>query len=297
MLKRWDVALLAVLVFVTAIFIVHPGAQRPQHSLYVSALDQDGNPVQSLSETNVAIREDRVPREVVSIVPATEPMQVALLVDNSQASQNYIRDYREAFAAFITELGNDPSDAHHEISIVTVGERPTINTDHTLDLERAKQGAGRIFATPGSGSYLLNGIIEVSQGLTKRNATRPVIVAVTTNGPEYSDRMYQTVLDPLKASGATFHLVLIGQPLNMNIDRNTVFDRGTKETGGRYETVLASSGLTMRMRQLGRELTHQWKVTYVRPESLIQPEQITVTSATPGLTVRGTPVKEARSTK
>jgi hypothetical protein len=42
------------------------------------------------------------------------------------------------------------------------------------------------------------------------------------------------------------------------------------------------------------ELTHQFRVTYARPQTLIPPEKITVASAKPGLTVRGTPMKQSR---
>jgi hypothetical protein len=294
MLKRREAGVVSLLVLALAAPL---GAQRPQRAMYVSALDESGNPVQSLAETDITIREDRVQREVLSVLPATEPMQIALLVDNSAASESSIRDYREALTAFINDIGADESGAKHEIALITVGERPTINTDYTTDLARVRAGAGRIFATPGSGSYLLNGFIEVSQGIVKRASTRPVIVAVSTEGPELSDRVYQSVLEPLRSTGAALFIEVIGRPVNQDQERSVVFDRGTKESGGRLDTVLISSGLTARMKQLARELTHQWKVTYSRPESLIPPEDITVTPARPGLTVRGTPVKEARDSR
>ena len=41
------------------------------------------------------------------------------------------------------------------------------------------------------------------------------------------------------------------------------------------------------------ELTHQYKVTYARPQSLIPPEKVTVAAAKPGITARGTLIKEA----
>src|SRR5689334_12012858 len=62
---------------------------------YVSAVDQSGAPVPSLSPDDVVIREDKVAREVLSVLPATEPMEITLLVDNSQAAEPYIRDLRE----------------------------------------------------------------------------------------------------------------------------------------------------------------------------------------------------------
>ena len=55
------------------------------------------------------------------------------------------------------------------------------------------KGVDRIFEHAGSGSYLLDGIIEASQGFKKREAQRPVIVAITTEGPEFSYRAYEQV--------------------------------------------------------------------------------------------------------
>ena len=46
-----------------------------------------------------------------------------------------------------------------------------------------------------------------------------------------------------------------------------------------------------RLKQVADELTHQYLVTYARPESLIPPEKITITAKRTGLLVRGTPVK------
>ena len=50
--------------------------------------------------------------------------------------------------------------------------------------------------------------------------------------------------------------------------------------------------LDAKLVQLGDELTHQYKVTYARPQSLIPPERVTVAAAKPGVTARGTLIKE-----
>src|SRR6266536_1852977 len=71
-------------------------AQAVQRSIYTSALDQSGEPVPNLGPADFVVREDKVAREILNVVPATDPMQIALLVDNSQASDPFIRDYREA---------------------------------------------------------------------------------------------------------------------------------------------------------------------------------------------------------
>ena len=269
-------------------------AQALQRSIYASALDQGGAPVPNLGPTDFVVREDKVAREILAVAPATEPMQIALLVDNSQAGEQYTRDYREALPAFINAIAADESGAKHQIAVITLAERPTINTDYTFDFQQAAKGAGRIFGTPGSGSYLLDGIIEISKGITKKNLTRPVIVAITTEGPELSDRQYVTVLEPLRESGASLNVVTVGTPRNQNYDRSVVIDMGTRDTGGRNDVVMTGSALTGRMKQIANELTHQYRVTYARPDTLIPPEQVTIAAAKPGLTVRGVPMKVQR---
>jgi hypothetical protein len=71
-----------------------------------------------------------------------------------------------------------------------------------------------------------------------------------------------------------------------------VLDDGPRQTGGRREELLTSMALDGKLTQLGDELTHQYKVTYARPQSLIPPEKVTVAAARPGVTARGTLIKE-----
>jgi hypothetical protein len=269
-------------------------AQAEQRSIYVSALDQSGAPVASLQPRDVIVREDKATREVLNVTPAAQPMQLAVLIDNSQAAEPYIRDYRAALTDFLNTIAADPTGTRHEVSLITIAERPTINTDYTTDVAQLIKGGQRIFSMPGSGTYLLDAIMEVSKGFKAREASRPVIVAITSEGPELSDRHYTTVLEPLRESGAAFHVLVIGRPRNNDEDRSVVLAQGSSDTGGRYDTVLASSALPGRMKQVAAELTHQFRVTYARPQTLIPPEKITVASAKQGLTVRGTPMKQSR---
>ena len=283
--RRTSAAALLIAVALAASTLVY--AQAQQRVIYASAVDDKGMPVANLGPADFVVREDRVTREILNVAPAREPMQIALLVDNSQAADPYIRDLREALTGFIDAIGADPSGAKHQVAVITIGERPTINTDYTADLEQAKKGAQRIFAMPASGAYLLDGIIETSQGLRKREAPRPVFVAVITSGVDLSDRPYQAVLEPLREAGAAFHVLVVGRPISGDQDRLMVLDLGTRDTGGRYDTVLAGTGLTPRMKQLANELTHQYAVTYARPDRLIPPDRVTISSAKPGVTVRG----------
>jgi hypothetical protein len=76
--------------------------------------------------------------------------------------------------------------------------------------------------------------------------------------------------------------------VNLSLDRGIMLERGTRESGGNYDNLLSGSALPDRMKRLAAELTHQYRVVYARPQSLVPPERITVEGARPDVAVRGT---------
>lgn len=267
-------------------------AQDRQRAMYVSVLDAKGAPAENIGPNDLIIREDNVAREVLRVSPATDPIQIALLIDTSQAAQTFIRDYRQAVPAFLDVVLGEETSGDNQVALIGIGERPTILTDYTSNRAELTKGVNRLFSIPQAGTYLLDAMLEVGQGLQKRGAERAVMVAVTSEGPELSNRGYQQVLDRLKASGATFHVVTIGTPANMAQDRVLTLSLGTKNSGGRYDTLLIPSALATRLKEVGREIVGQYRVTYARPESLIPPDKIEVSARREGWTVRGIPVPE-----
>ena len=286
---------LAVIVALAALAASAVFAQSQQRSMYVSVLDEKGVPVPALGPADFTVREDNVAREVLQVAPATDPIEIAILVDTSQAASPYVGDYRQALPGFIDALLAGPAGVKNQIALIGIGERPKILSDYTTSRTQLVNGVNRVFALDGTGTYLLDGIIETSQGLKKREASRSVIVAITTEGPELSDRHYQTVLEPLKASGATLHVISLGRPINMAEDRSIALSRGTSETGGRYDNLLAPSALPTRLKEVATEILGQYRVTYARPETLIPPEKITIVSNRPRVTTRGIPVNEPKA--
>jgi len=261
-------------------------AQTKPTDVYVSVLDSKGDPATGLAAADFQVREDGVVREVLKAAQATEPLTVALLVDDSQALTPAVQMVREAVNAFITALSGKA-----EIAIITFGERPTIAQDYTSDQQKLHDTANRIFPRTGAGAYLMDTIIEVSKGLQKREAARPVIaVLMMEDGVEFSNRHYDQVLDPLAKGRAALHVVSLGQPNRQLTDeirnRDQVIAMGTERTGGRRDNILALTAAAPKMKQLAAELINQYVVTYARPETLIPPEKIDVTVSKPGLVAR-----------
>ena len=74
-------------------------------------------------------------------------------------------------------------------------------------------------------------------------------------------------------------------------NRATVLDRGPRESGGMRIDVLTSMSFEAQLKVFGEMLKSQYRVTYGRPESLIPPERIQVSSAKPGLEAYGAPAR------
>lgn len=278
-----------------------PAGQRSdrEHTLFVSVLDQDGNPVPDLGPSDFVVKEDNTTREILRVVPATDPMQVAVLVDTSQAARNQIQYMRQALPPFAAAMtAPNENNIRNEVAIIGLGERPTILSEYSSDPAKVKKGIDRIWSLQGSGMYLLDALVEVSQGLKKREAARPVIIGIATAGVEYSNRHHDQAIDPMKSIGAAFYMLALGQPdTSLSIEsreRAIVYDEGTRVTGGYQEQLLTGMALTPKMAQLAEQLKHQYKVTYSRPESLIPPEKVTVSTPKAGLTARGTPARDSQ---
>ena len=86
------------------------------------------------------------------------------------------------------------------------------------------------------------------------------------------------------------HVLAVGTPIPSVSEeirnRNRVIADGTEATGGRRDQLLAVQAIPDRLAQVADELLNQYVVTYARPESLIPPEKLQVTSTRRGLTVR-----------
>jgi VWFA-related protein len=253
--------------------------------VYVSVVDSKGVAVTGLTAADFVVREDGAAREVLRAGPATEPLDIVLLVDDSQAATRSIPYLRDGLTRFIDQMQGKAA-----IGIVTVGERPTSVVERTTDTAALKKGVSRIFARPGSGAYLLEGIREVSRGMQTRESPRRVIVAITIESVEFSNLQYEQVLDSLYDSGAALHVLAIGTPTGAMSDeirnKNVVISQGTETTGGRRDQLLSELAIPDALAKLGGELLNQYVVTYGRTDALIPPEKIQVTVKKAGLTVR-----------
>jgi VWFA-related protein len=254
--------------------------------MFVSAVDRDGEPVPDLGPDAFQIKEDGVKREVLRVSRATEPIDVAILVDNSAAASDDITFLRTSLANFVARL----STGNH-LAVITLADRPTIVVDYTDDTKRLSDAVGRLFAMSQSGMTLLDAIFETTRGLGRRETPRAVIVPVFTDGIEFTNRYSNDIVKALQEQDVALHMVTIGQfyhsEEHSTRERSFLLDAGPRSSGGQRISLLSPHGLDDALQRLARELSSQYKVVYGRPQTLIAPERAEVSSTRAGVTMRG----------
>ena len=275
-----------------AAFLVWPvllDAQARERVAFVSVLDRaTSQPVTELVPADLIVREDGVRREVLRVTRATGPMHIAVLVDNSAVAEPIIPDIRNGLTRLFAALGD-----LGPISVVTMAERPTIVIDYTSNPTLLAGAVGKIFSRPASGVTDLDAVLDVSNGLLKREGERAAIVWLSVQGVEHSTLHYTRPLGRLKQSGASLHAVILNPPgrvafTDAGRQRDSLFDRGTRETGGVRRDVLAAMSFPDALAEVAGVLTHQFRVVYARPQTLIPPDSFEVVAAQPRHVAYGT---------
>jgi hypothetical protein len=260
-----------------------------ERTIFVSAVDSQGEPVNGLDLEDFIITEDGRTREVLRVSRAIEPMDIALLADNSQAAASLVGPLRDALRDFVNRMADD-----HRIALIALADRPKVLVDYTTNRMRLEEGIQQLFSMRSSGMTLLDAIFEVSTGVRQRDATRAVIVPVITTGVEFSNRYGLDVVDAIQQAGASLQALVMGRSDFGSVparERAVVLDAGTRETGGRHVMLQTSSAVRPALQKLARQLSSQYKVVHSRPQSLIPPESTEVTSRRSDVAMSGTPMR------
>jgi VWFA-related protein len=286
-LIRSFVAAAAVCAALTTLSTTPHAAQAAREGvMFVSAVDREGEPVAGLDADAFQIREDGVKREVLRVSRATEPIDVAILADNSAAVNDDIVFIRNSLSKFVARMAPG-----NRIAVIALADRPTILVDYTDDTKRLSDAVGRLFPMSQSGMTLLDAIFETTRGLAKRETPRAVIVPVVTDGVEFTNRYSKDIVKVLQDEDVALHMVTIGQfyhsEEHATRERSFLLDAGPRGSGGQRISLLSPHGLEDALQRLARELSSQYKVVYGRPQSLIAPERAEVSSARAGVTMRG----------
>lgn len=257
-------------------------------TVYVTVIDKDGQPVPGLTPADFSVKEAGKDREVVAAVPATEKMRIALLVEETLASQGGVR---QGIADFVKRMYQTA-----EISLIVIGQRNETAVDYTSDPNALMTGinnltlsqAQRITAVP-------EGIYEISRVIEKNPSPRPVIVLLAIEKQQTSAEDPQNVLNQLAKSRAPMYVVSIegGQSVSTDVGslndlagRSQVMGDGPKQSGGLRVEANALTAFSKGLDQVANDLSSQYLLTYTLPDGTKPSNRLSVSLKKKGPTLR-----------
>ena len=286
----------AAFLFATAAVVGLPATAATQELglIYAAVTDRTGQPVTDLRPEEFRIAEDGQDAEVVTARIGTEPMKVALLVDNGVriARAQALNPLRDAVTGFVDTLP-----AEHAISLSTIGGHIGWRVGFTRDRSELLESAGDMHADSGSVRFI-DGIRETWDRRFDGDEAWPVFVAILTDANEASafmnENRFNRFVRMLRANGVMVHAVLwtsrarqttpslVSTGLALNLAQNT---------GGRYSSVATPTAYGRALRQLAADMgahhdeaSSRYRLVYERPDT--RGTGISVNVLRPGLNVR-----------
>ena len=237
-----------------------------EKTIFVGAVDESRTPVKGLTAEDFRLREDGVDREITSVKPATQTLNIELLADTSKDVDSVILDLRKALAAFVRQVHAASPDA--QISLMEFGQAAITVVPFTTSDADLEKGFNRLVAKPQAASVLREAIVDASDALAKRPSTRRAIVTVNIEpSNEQSREEPKKIQEALRKSVSQLWSVSFQKGTLTNPSRDNVLNTLTKNTGGVREFILSESAIEAVLRKYADVLASQYEITYKRPEN------------------------------
>ena len=261
------VGLLAMVVLAAA----RPSAQQ-QFTFFASLADANGNPPASLDPSEVRVQEGGADGRVLKVEPVDWPMKVTILIDNGTGLGQALQPIRTGAKGLIEALPEGV-----ETSLLTTAPQPRFIVRPTTERQALLQGVDRIAPDSGAARFS-EALIEASTRIDRDKANHfPVIVILGSTAGEGStvvERDLQRMFAQLSAKAATVHVVMVsvGQSASAGALQTQVGLALSKQTGGRYEAIAASSRIATLLPEIGGQVAkshqrqrRQFRITFERP--------------------------------
>lgn len=242
-------------------------------TVYFSAVDGSGAQVNDLTAADLAVKEGGKDRPITKVEPATEPLQVALLVDDAGTGA-----FQAAVAQFLqATLG------HGKVGVSVLSPQPMKVADYTdnVDLLKTAIGTlgqrGRIAV---DGEQIIEAVGGAAKELRQRKATRGAIVVLTVSGEKALSDLADPALNELKSSGASLNVLHI-----TGIALGKVLGDGPKQSGGMIQQASGNVPLGPVLAKIADHLLHQYALTYTIPDGTKLNEKLALTTTRRGVTL------------
>jgi hypothetical protein len=259
--------------------------------LFVSLTGPDGSPITDLDAHDLTVNVDGVAATITNVEPIRWPTTLQVLVDNGRTNTTPLYSLREGLKALFESM---PSGM--EMSMYTTAPHPRPIVAPTTDRQQLIEAANRISPDSGAGAFV-DALFEAAERIEKSKIPQfPIILMVASDAGRNNvlDRNYQKLRDIIIRHAITTHVIVVvsaGAGIDSNGDgvQIPVGLAITNLTGGRYESITATTRLTTLLPEYGKQIvashikqSYQYRVTYQPPANARPTAAIRVSIRTGG---------------
>jgi hypothetical protein len=177
--------------------------------------------VPDLGPDDFTIKEGGKEREVLKALPATQKMRLAVMAEERLLGDGGVRNGLFEFMKRLQPVA--------ETAFIAIGLRNTTIVDYTTDLNAIVAGINGLSLNPPPSSNVAEGILDIGKAMERARAPRPVIVVVAVSGGQSGGASANEVLNQLRQSGASMHVVTIASNEGMADPLGSLADRSNRE--------------------------------------------------------------------
>ena len=250
-----------------------PALAQKQQQIFISLTGGDGAPVDGLQAADVSVTENDVNCKIVKVEPIDWPTKVQVLVDNGRANTSPINPLRDGLKAFFEKMPEGT-----ELSLYTTAGTPRAIVKPTTDRQKLLDGIALIAPDTGAGMFF-DALSEATERVTKDKVPGfPIIVMVGSDIGQVRvlDQEYQKMQQAILDKGIATHVIVTSGGAGTTSGGQAQTEIGlavTKLSGGKYESISASSRLSTLLAEFGDRVAasakrqrHQYRITYERPD-------------------------------
>lgn len=251
------------------------GTARPSvevlRTVYFSAVDGKGVHITDLTAAELTVKEGGKDRAIDAVKPATAPMQISLLVDDSGSG-----GFQAAVSQFIQATFGRAEYAFRLLQPQAIKVQDfTRNGD---DLRAAVVRMGQRGRINPDNEQMIAGVFDAAKELRQREARRPSIIALTVAGEKPLADSADETLNALRASGASLSVLHLA-----GVELGKVLGDGPKQSGGMIEQVTGQVVLGPTLRKIADHLLNQYELTYTVPDGVKPNEKFSLSTSRKGV--------------
>jgi hypothetical protein len=240
-------------------------AMRDQKLAMVTVVADQAAPASKLTPLDFQITEDKDKVEVIEATLARDPLSIVLLVDTALPSDGsaVTPEMRRALKSFVAAINAGDPTAHialYQVANAAVPVREFTSARADLDA-----GVDLLASGTESSSKMLEGVLIAAKLVAARPAPRRAIVCVSIGTADGTALNPKSVSDTVRNSGATLWVVSVQNSRDASLtNRDTVWTRGTEDTGGLRINVVQATRLDAQLQSVANSLLSQYFLKMAR---------------------------------